>query len=201
MIVASFGQKLYILVKKNIADEPTPISMQSTQQKKCFVPCNLEMVRRGGVILLCDYVCENPTDVVQMTWLIVHHVNDIIDLSMETTVQDFISSIHRNPAASGLWIQAIINAHHRDLAKPSFWKRALQCLQNIHLTQSGKLLNLLVDNFLTSHHLLVANICDRLACKRLEILLSEPAAKQLSVQDIDKLVKTMESSGISKRYF
>ncbi|GFT39474.1 huntingtin [Nephila pilipes] len=180
--------------------EPTTISMQSAEKNDAFLPCHLEMVHRGGIILLCDYVCENPTDVVQMTWLIVNHVNDIIDLSLETTVQDFISAIHRNPAASGLWIQAIINAHHKALRKPKFWKQALLCLENIHLSQSGKLLSLLVDHFFSTHHLIVSSMCDRLACKRMEILLSEPSACQLSIQDIEKFINNLKSSGISRRY-
>ncbi|CAL1269720.1 unnamed protein product [Larinioides sclopetarius] len=177
--------------------EPTTISMQVTEKKNIFLPCNLEMVRRGGIILLCDYVCENPTDVVQMTWLIVNHVNDIIDLSLETTVQDFISAIHRNPAASGLWIQAIINAHHK---APKFWKQALRCLENIHLSQSGKLLNLLADHFFTTHHLIISSMCDRLACKRMEILLSEPSACQLSIQDIEKFMNNFKLNGIARRH-
>ncbi|GIX84161.1 huntingtin [Caerostris extrusa] len=179
--------------------EASSISMQMTEKKEIFLSCNLEMVHRGGIILLCDYVCENPTDVVQMTWLIVNHVNDIIDLSLETTVQDFISAIHRNPAASGLWVQAIINAHHNAVRKPKFWKQALNCLENIHLSQSGKLLNLLVDHFFTTHHLIVSSMCDRLACKRMEILLSEPSASQLSIHDIERFIDAFKSIGIDKR--
>uniref|UniRef100_A0A061QFU3 Putative huntingtin n=1 Tax=Cupiennius salei TaxID=6928 RepID=A0A061QFU3_CUPSA len=196
----AFWSKIVMPSQEPVDINPSPLSKQSIQQKQTFLPSNLEMVRRGGILLLCDYVCENSTDVVQMTWLIVNHVNDIIDLSLETTVQDFISTIHRNPAASGLWIQAIINAHREDLLKPTFWKKALHCLENIHLTQSGKLLNLLVENFLATHHLLVANMCDRLACRRLEILLSEPSADLLCVQDIDNLVNGIKCSGITRRH-
>ncbi|XP_054721499.1 huntingtin-like [Uloborus diversus] len=196
----SFWSKIVQPYEEMKEGEPAPISMQSTHHERSFLPSNLEMVRRGGVILLCDYVCENPTDVVQMTWLIVHHVCDIIDLCSETTVRDFISAIHRNPAASGLWIQAIINARHEDLSKPSFWKRAVSCLRNIHLSQSGKLLNLLVERFFATHHLLIATACNKLACKRLEILLYDPTVSQLSVQDIDNMINAVKSSGISKRH-
>lgn len=76
----------------------------------------------------------------------------------------------------------------------------MSCLENIHLSQSGKLLNLLVDKFLVTHHLLVANICDRLACKRLEMLLSEPSVNQLCVQDVDNFIISLRRSGIAKRY-
>ena len=58
------------------------------------------------MFLLC-LQCENLSDAEQMTWVIVNHVNDLIQLSLEPPVQDFIAAIHRNPAASGLFIQAI----------------------------------------------------------------------------------------------
>ena len=51
--------------------------------------------------------CENLSDAEHMTWLIINHVTDLIELSGESPVQDFISAIHRNPAASSLFIQAI----------------------------------------------------------------------------------------------
>ncbi|CAB1327175.1 unnamed protein product, partial [Coregonus sp. 'balchen'] len=69
--------------------------------------CNREIVRRGALILFCDYVCQNLHDSEHLTWLIVNHVRDLINLSHEPPVQDFISAVHRNSAASGLFIQAI----------------------------------------------------------------------------------------------
>ena len=53
------------------------------------------------------FQCENLNDAEHMTWVIINHVNDLIHLSQEPPVQDFISAIHRNSAASGLFIQAI----------------------------------------------------------------------------------------------
>ena len=51
--------------------------------------------------------CQNLHDSEHLTWLIVNHVSDLISLSHEPPVQDFISAVHRNSAASGLFIQAI----------------------------------------------------------------------------------------------
>lgn len=105
--------------------------------------CNREIVRRGALILFCDYVvrfimqpvpflfpnpriplfhnsfnlftsfilfrsqCQNLHDSEHLTWLTVNHVSDLISLSHEPPVQDLISAVHRNSAASGLFIQAI----------------------------------------------------------------------------------------------
>lgn len=51
--------------------------------------------------------CQNLHDSEHLTWLIVNHIQDLIHLSHEPPVQDFISAVHRNAAASGLFIQAI----------------------------------------------------------------------------------------------
>ncbi|XP_015913152.2 huntingtin [Parasteatoda tepidariorum] len=177
-----------------------PCSTLLRLEQELFLPCNLEMVHRGGIILLCDYMCDNPNDVVQMTWLIVNHVNHIIDLSAETTVLDFLSAIHRNPAASGLWIQAIISAYRKKDIKPTFWKKALNCLENIHPSQSGKLLSLLIDHFIFTHHILISNLCDRMACKKLEFLISDPSSSQLTPLDIERMVKSLETNGIVNRH-
>ncbi|XP_023232349.1 huntingtin-like [Centruroides sculpturatus] len=175
----------------------------TTNDTLTMTSCNLEMVRKGGIILLCDYVCENLNDAEQMTWLIVNYVNDLIQLSTETPVQDFISAIHRNPAASGLFIQAI-HARCENLTKPNFVKKTLRCLEAIHPSQSGSLLNLLINKFLPTYHLATARYCDSLACCRLELLLAETTetiSSQLSVEDIEKLLSIIQSSQIYLQYF
>ena len=52
-------------------------------------------------------------------------------------------------------------------------KKTLHCLEAIHLSQSGALLTLLVDKFLSTTHLAVARFCDMIACRRVEMLLAE----------------------------
>lgn len=51
--------------------------------------------------------CQNLHDSEHLTWLVVNHIQDLVALSHEPPVQDFISAVHRNSAASGLFIQAI----------------------------------------------------------------------------------------------
>ena len=65
--------------------------------------------RRYTVKLFPHFIfqCENLNDAEHVTWVIINHVNDLIHLSLEPPVQDFVSAIHRNSAASGLFIQAI----------------------------------------------------------------------------------------------
>ncbi|KAG1678706.1 Huntingtin [Nymphon striatum] len=164
--------------------------------------CNIEMVRKGGLILFCDYVCENPNDAEQMTWLIANHVNELINLSTEPPVHDFICAIHRNSAASGLLIQAV-NARCEDLSNPGFVRRTLLNLEAVHASQTGSLLTLLVDKFLNTHQLSLARMCDTMVCHRIEMLLAElpeEAAAQIPVEDIDKLFESMKASNIIQRH-
>ncbi|ELT98253.1 hypothetical protein CAPTEDRAFT_220329 [Capitella teleta] len=179
----------------NAAESFSPVSQKSI---------NKEVLRRGGLIVFCDYICENLSDAEHMTSVIINHVNDLIDLSHEPPVQDFISAIHRNSAASGLFIQAI---HSRcdNFSKPVLAKKTLQCLEAIHLSQSGAVLTLLIDKFLHSHHLTVARYCDSIACRRVEMLLSETSSvhetcAQLPLEDLEKLLKFMKLHGLLRRH-
>lgn len=82
------------------------------------------------------------------------------------------SAIHRNPAASSLFIQAI-HARCGNVTRPSVIKRTLKCLEAIHLSQTGALITLLIDKFLNTHHLAVSRICDTISCRRVELLLAD----------------------------
>ncbi|XP_071947754.1 huntingtin-like isoform X2 [Antedon mediterranea] len=164
--------------------------------------CHSEIVRRGGLVLYCDYVCENQEDVEPMTWLIVNHVNDILELSHEPPVHDFISAIHRNAAGSGLFLQAIQLKfkHHNN---PYLVKKTLQSIEAIHLTQSGKLLSLLINKFLRTHHKSVARTCDTIACQRVEMLLAEGidlSESQLPIEELNKLQELMKKTRLSQRH-
>lgn len=161
-----------------------------------------ELVRRGGVILFCDYMCENLNDAERMTWLIVNHVTDLIELSDEPPVQDFISAIHRNSAASGLFIQAI-HSRGDNFKTPALVKKTLRCLEAVHHTQSGPLVALLIDKLLGTHHLSIARMCDTVACRRLEMMLTDTPQKfydQLPLEDLEKLIDAMEQRGMVQRH-
>lgn len=52
-------------------------------------------------------------------------------------------------------------------------KKTLQCLEGIHLSQSGSLLILYVDKLLGTPFRVLARMVDTLACRRVEMLLAE----------------------------
>ncbi|XP_068177228.1 huntingtin isoform X2 [Antennarius striatus] len=163
---------------------------------------NREMVRRGALILFCDYVCQNLHDSEHLTWLIVNHVRDLINLSHEPPVQDFISAVHRNSAASGLFIQAI-QSRCDNLTTPTMLKKTLQCLEGIHLSQSGSLLMLYVDKLLNTPFRVLARMVDTLACRRVEMLLAETlqnSVAQLPVEELDRIQEYLQTSGLAQRH-
>ncbi|XP_078660473.1 huntingtin-like [Branchiostoma floridae x Branchiostoma belcheri] len=182
--------------KKGKARTPDEVANKSA------ICCSEEVVRRGGLILFCDYVCQNLSDVEHMTWVIINHVKDLIELAQEPPVQDFISAIHRNSAASGLFLQAI-HSRCEKLSKPCIVKSMLGCLEGIHLTQSGTLLTLLIDKFLQTPHHALARMCDSLACRRVEMILAQPvedSRTQFPVEDVEKLQVFMRESGLALRH-
>ncbi|NXY20418.1 HD protein, partial [Atrichornis clamosus] len=164
--------------------------------------CNREIVRRGALILFCDYVCQNLHDSEHLTWLIVNHVQDLINLSHEPPVQDFISAVHRNSAASGLFIQAI-QSRCENLAAPTALKKTLQCLEGIHLSQSGAVLTLYVDKLLCTPFRVLARMVDTLACRRVEMLLAatlQNSIAQLPVEELDRIQEYLQNSGLATRH-
>ncbi|KAJ8000512.1 hypothetical protein DPEC_G00180890 [Dallia pectoralis] len=180
----------------------TPHSPAEERPEARLSMCNREIVRRGALILFCDYVCQNLHDSEHLTWLIVNHVRDLINLSHEPPVQDFISAVHRNSAASGLFIQAI-QSRCDDLSTPTVLKKTLQCLEGIHLSQSGSLLILYVDKLLSTPFRVLARMVDTLACRRVEMLLAETlqnSIAQLPLEELDRIQEHLQISGLAQRH-
>lgn len=56
--------------------------------------------------------------------------------------------------------------------QPTVLKKTLQCLEGIHLSQSGAVLALYVDKLLCTPFRVLARMVDTLACRRVEMLLA-----------------------------
>ncbi|XP_045429955.1 huntingtin isoform X2 [Pipistrellus kuhlii] len=164
--------------------------------------CNREIVRRGALILFCDYVCQNLHDSEHLTWLVVNHVQDLISLSHEPPVQDFVSAVHRSAAASGLFLQAI-QSRGENLSAPTTLRKTLQCLEGIHLSQSGAVLTLYVDKLLCTPFRVLARMVDTLACRRVEMLLAanlQSSVAQLPVEELIRIQEHLQSRGLAHRH-
>ncbi|XP_013930191.1 PREDICTED: huntingtin-like, partial [Thamnophis sirtalis] len=146
--------------------------------------------------------CQNLHDSEHLTWLTVNHVQELISLSHEPPVQDFISAIHRNSAASGLFIQAI-QSRCENFASPTAVKKTLQCLEGIHLSQSGAVLVLYVDKLLSTPFRVLAHMVDTLACRRVEMLLAasvQNSTAQLPVEELERIQEYLQNTGLADRH-
>lgn len=168
---------------------------QSTSSANMVNSPHVELVRRGTLVLLCDFVCENIADAEQMTWLIVNNIRELIRFSYELPVKDFISAVHRNSASSGLFINAIA-VRCEGLNSSSFLKRLIEAVEYIHPTQSGSLVSLLIEqiisNPLTSSFVTLRMSAENLAFERLQMILKsdnlDEKMSQMSVEDVNKLI-------------
>lgn len=159
------------------------VTIGNTEQ--CLAP-NIELTRRGALCLVLDFVTISMNDVEHITWLIIHYINDIIRWSHEMPITEFINAVHGKSASSGIFIQAI-NSGCNNLTSISFVTRLLWSLKQVHYTQYGSLVVLLVEKLLSSHELLpyrslTKNIED-FACVTVKKLLNETNKSLVTTND------------------
>lgn len=183
-----------------VEDDPIDASLAG----QCLAP-NVELSRRGALCLVLDFVSISMDDVEHITWLIIHHINDIIRWSHEMPIAEFISAIHGTSASSGIFIQAI-DTNTNDLTSFSFVTRLLWCLEKVHYTQYGSLVVLLVEKLLSSPDLMAYRVLtkrvEEFACDAVRKLLndtnkclittSEETINQLSPEDLDKIISMLD---------
>ncbi|XP_033353075.1 huntingtin isoform X1 [Bombus vosnesenskii] len=164
---------------------------------------NIQIIRKGGIILFCDYVCENLCDAEPLTWLLVNHTEETVNSAIESPVRDLLTTaIHRNSAASGLLVQAIATKC-TDLSQPSFVKRLLECIEGAHHSQSGAVLMTLIPRLLSTKYLALSRMAAKIASRRVEILLTIPAEeaiKQLSKEDFAKIMEILQVTKLAKKH-
>ncbi|XP_053996707.1 huntingtin [Hylaeus anthracinus] len=176
-----------------------------TEEKNTDYPgsINIQIVRKGGIILFCDYVCENLSDAEPLTWLLVNHTEEAVSNAIESPVRDLLTAaVHRNPAASGLLVQAIATKC-TDLSQPSFVKRLLQCIEGAHYSQSGAVLTTLIPRLLSTKYLALSRMAAKIASRRVEILLTTSTAdatKYLPKDDFVKIMDTLQSTKLAKKH-
>lgn len=177
----------------------------SGNTEQCLCP-NIELTRRGALCLVLDFVTISMNDVEHITWLIIHHINDIIRWSHEMPITEFINSVHGNSASSGIFIQAINNGFN-NLTSISFVSRVLWTLQQVHYTQYGSLVVLMIEKLLSSPELLpyrsVTRKIEDFACSTVQKLLNETnkslattndeVINQLTVEDLDRIYALLDT--------
>ncbi|ETE61475.1 Huntingtin, partial [Ophiophagus hannah] len=88
------------------------------------------------------------------------------------------------------------------LVQPTAVKKTLQCLEGIHLSQSGAVLVLYVDKLLSTPFRVLAHMVDTLACRRVEMLLAasvQNSTAQLPVEELDRIQEYLQNAGLAHR--
>lgn len=181
-------------------ESSSPFSMKAESRNNVI---NLDIIRRGGTILFCDFVCENLNDAEPLTWLLVNHIEETIHLATEPPVRELVAvAVHRNSAASGLLVQAIATKC-LDLSKPTFVKRLLLCVEGAHHSQSGAVIVALVPRLLTSKYLALSRMAANIVSRRVEILLTltiEDVKEQLAKDEFIKIMDILHTTKLAKKY-
>lgn len=68
---------------------------------------NSQILRKGGLILYCDFLCDHTSNVDHTAWLVVNNVHLLMENHKESPVQDFIMSMHRSQSSSGLLLEVL----------------------------------------------------------------------------------------------
>lgn len=169
------------------------------------LPLNLELTRRGVLCVLLDFLTLSMSDVEFVTWLTIHHINDIIRWAHEGPISEFISAVHRNSASSGIFIQAI-SISSANLDSIAYVTRLKCTLRKVHYTQYGSLIVLLVQKLLCSPQLMplrsITKQIEEFACETVENLLvhknkclvttNEDVLNQLGAEDLSRIYSMLD---------
>jgi hypothetical protein len=156
---------------------------------------NEQLFRYLSMTIYCDYMTSrNQLDnTVGLTMILVNNLVELFELSAhESTVWDLLSTIHRNSAASCLFIQSI-NLNWPSLVskrKLYLLLNLLKSLEGVHLSASSHLLNLLIDKYFGLPYLSLVRYADHIACQRVEMMQSL-AAEELLNQLTEQHVKVL----------
>lgn len=186
-------------------------SMDSHQQPSGSGPrrsINIELARRGCLCHISDYFTDSDSDSISdvkfIHKIISNHINDIIKWTHEMPLTEFITFIHRKPASSGIFIQAI-RIEFNEFDSMASLTRMLWTLKEVHYSHYGTLLILLVDKFITSDlitpYYSFTKRLEEFACETIKKLLNgtnkslvatnEEIINQLTTEDIDKIYKKL----------
>ncbi len=168
-----------------------------------------EIVRRGGLILFCDFLCDHTANVESTTWLVVNFVSDIVASLRDIPVQDFVRSMHSSQSSSGLLLQAVASyceRHQRQRSRctVAFLRQTLDAVEHTHPHHNGKLLLFLTKHFLLSPHASLARSANQLACNRVESILRGSATENLKTEvsgsELAELLELLRDGQVAHRY-
>lgn len=156
----------------------------------------------GQLQSYCDLICRHELYVEHLTSIITHRY--LLFLLFEqsdtcTYVHNLFGLIHRTPVASHLFVESIYTnwEHLLKRNKLLLSLKILRTLEGIHLDESGLLLVLLIEQFLTLPYLSILRHAELIVCRRIERMLTldeQTLTNQLMPKYLPVIVQTLSGT-------
>ena len=156
----------------------------------------------GQLQSYCDLICRHELYVEHLTSIVTHrHLLFLLFEQSDTCsyVHNLFGLVHRTSAASHLFVESIyINWDHLlKRNKLLLALKILRTLEGIHLDESGLLLVLLIEQFLTLPYLSVLRPAELLVCRRIEMMLTldeQILSDQLTPKYVPMILRALSPS-------
>lgn len=162
----------------------------------------------GQLQSYCDLICRHELYVEHLTSIITHrHLLYYLFEQSDTCtyVHNLFGLIHRTPVASHLFVESIYTNwdHLLKRNKLLLSLKILRTLEGIHLDESGLLLVLLIEQFLTLPYITVLRVAELIICRRIEMMLTmdeQMLTNQLVPKYLPAILQILSSSQNNDKY-
>jgi len=156
----------------------------------------------GQLQSYCDLICRHELYVEHLTSIITHrHLLFLLFEQSDTCtyVHNLFGLIHRTSVASHLFVESIYTNWENLLKRNKILLslKILRTLEGIHLDESGLLLVLLIEQFLTLPYLSVLRLAELIVCRRIEMMLTldeQTLNNQLMPKYLPLILQTLSTS-------
>ncbi|CAF1318201.1 unnamed protein product, partial [Rotaria sordida] len=156
----------------------------------------------GQLQSYCDLICRHELYVEHLTSIITHH--QLLYFLFEqsdtcTHVHNLFGLIHRTSVASHLFVESIYTNWDNLLKRNKILLslKILRTLEGIHLDESGLLLVLLIEQFLTLPYISILRLAELIVCRRIEMMLTldeQTLNKQLLPKYLPAILQILSTS-------
>lgn len=156
----------------------------------------------GQLQSYCDLICRHELYVEHLTSIVTHrHLLFILFEQSDTCtyVHNLFGLIHRTSVASHLFVESIYTNWDNLLKRNKILLtlKILRTLEGIHLDESGLLLVLLIEQFLTLPYLSILRLAELIVCRRIEMMLTldeQTLTSQLMPKYLPIILQTLSLS-------
>ncbi|CAH0556043.1 unnamed protein product [Brassicogethes aeneus] len=166
------------------------------------ISLNSEITKTGAVIVFCDFLIENLSEIDILNWILTKNIKFIIKLYNESPVTEFIYALNRNPFTSNLFIKSV-EKECGQIDEPIFITTLLKCVSNAHSSQCGNVLHLLLTKFLTNKEVTISRNVAHIASRNIDLLLTmfpEEVNNQLPKEKLLEIRNTLITKELTKKH-